>query len=43
MPAALVADAFGYGYERTEIHSKSAGKQFADYSGLSVESSKLNH
>jgi hypothetical protein len=37
MPAALVADAFGYSYERAEIHSRSAGKQFADYAGLAVE------
>jgi len=42
MPAALVADAFGYSYGQMEIHSKSAGKQFADYAGLSVEYSKLN-
>jgi hypothetical protein len=40
MPAALVADAFGYSYGQMEIHSKAAGKQFADYAGLSVESAK---
>lgn len=38
IPATLVADAFGYSYERADIHSKAAGTRFADYAGLAVKS-----